>query len=286
MLPALGTPRRRHPEPRSPARRRPRRRPRQARATTGLQRPEGPQPGSGAGIQTRLSCRDRAYNNSEPAKWQLPIRAMGYKPVYDYRADQLGKQDGSQGAILVGGRWYCPSMPEPLISATIDLHAERIDRQTWVRLIAARRGYRLIPKQNADADGYPRVMCPAEAARPSAPSSPAPWAAASISPLSTRSPAQWARPLPPARHHRATTATPRTHWPRASKPRAPAASGASRPRRSSWPSTSPTPTAEGSGKWLETLALGGERALRRTHHRRKIKEPGTWTPTGHLSSAA
>lgn len=39
-------------------------------------------------------------------------------------------------------------------------------------------------------------------------------------------------------------------------------------------------------KWLETLALGGERALRRTHHRRKIKEPGTWTPTGHLSSAA
>nr|WSZ15947.1 hypothetical protein OH837_22780 [Streptomyces canus] len=81
-------------------------------------------------------------------------------------------------------------MPEPLISATIDLHAERIDRQTWVRLIAARRGYRLMPKQNADADGYPRVMCPAEAARPSAPSSPAPWAAASISPLENGGP-EW-----------------------------------------------------------------------------------------------
>ncbi|WP_328977314.1 hypothetical protein [Streptomyces canus] len=39
-------------------------------------------------------------------------------------------------------------------------------------------------------------------------------------------------------------------------------------------------------KWLETLALGGERPHRRTHHRRKIKEPGTWAPTGHLSSAA
>jgi len=39
-------------------------------------------------------------------------------------------------------------------------------------------------------------------------------------------------------------------------------------------------------KWLETLALGGERPRRRTHHRRKTKEPGTWTPTGHLPSAA
>jgi hypothetical protein len=73
---------------------------------------------------------DRAYNNSEPDEWQLPVRALGYKPVYDYRADQLGKQAGAQGAIFVEGRWYCPSMPEPLVNATIDLHAERIDRET------------------------------------------------------------------------------------------------------------------------------------------------------------
>lgn len=39
-------------------------------------------------------------------------------------------------------------------------------------------------------------------------------------------------------------------------------------------------------KWLETLALGGERPRRRTHHRRKIKKRGAWTPTGHLPSAA
>ncbi|MFK0023482.1 hypothetical protein [Streptomyces sp. NPDC090798] len=36
-----------------------------------------------------------------------------YKPVYDYRADQLGKQAETAGAILVEGRWYCPSMPNP-----------------------------------------------------------------------------------------------------------------------------------------------------------------------------
>jgi len=39
-------------------------------------------------------------------------------------------------------------------------------------------------------------------------------------------------------------------------------------------------------KWLETLALGGERPRRRTHHRRKTKEPKVWTPTGHLVPAA
>ncbi|MER7837271.1 hypothetical protein ABTY98_15510 [Streptomyces sp. NPDC096040] len=39
-------------------------------------------------------------------------------------------------------------------------------------------------------------------------------------------------------------------------------------------------------KWLETLALCGERPRRRTHHRRKTKGPGTWAPTGHLVPAA
>ncbi|MFF4306169.1 hypothetical protein [Streptomyces sp. NPDC001601] len=41
--------------------------------------------------------------------------------------------------ILGEGRWQCPSMPDPLINATIDLHTDHIGRGTWVRLIAARR---------------------------------------------------------------------------------------------------------------------------------------------------
>jgi hypothetical protein len=36
-------------------------------------------------------------------------------------------------------------------------------------------------------------------------------------------------------------------------------------------------------KWLTTLALGGKRALRRTHHRRKTQSLGSWTPTGPLA---
>jgi hypothetical protein len=124
------------------------------------------------GYKPGFLAGDRAYNNSEPDEWQLPIRAMGYKPVYDYRADQLGKQAETDGAILVEGRWYCPSMPEPLINATIDLHAERIDQETWVRRIGARRGYRVMPKENANADGYQRMMCPAEAGKAQCPLKP------------------------------------------------------------------------------------------------------------------
>lgn len=56
-------------------------------------------------------------------------------------------------------------MPDPVINATIDLHAERIDRETWISLIAARRGYRIMLQENADADGYQRMMCPAEAGK-------------------------------------------------------------------------------------------------------------------------
>ncbi|MEU1401623.1 hypothetical protein ABZ471_04525 [Streptomyces sp. NPDC005728] len=81
-------------------------------------------------------------------------------------------QGGTHGAILVEGWWYCPSMPQPLVNATIDLHADRIDRETWGRLIAARRGYRLMPKENADGEGCQRMMCPAEAGKAQCPIKP------------------------------------------------------------------------------------------------------------------
>ncbi|WP_230885505.1 hypothetical protein [Streptomyces spinoverrucosus] len=261
---------------------------------------------------------DRAYNNSDPDEWQLPVRAMGYKPVYDYRADQLGKQAGTHGAILVEGRWYCPSMPDPLINATIDLHADRIDRETWIKLIAARRSYRIMPKENADADGYQRMMCPAEAARPSAPSNLALSGEASTCPSSTPNPARPARsrsaasarspsapnPAPSngrpsttaarngrgctsssATASRATTATPRTPSPRAPNPRAPAVSAVAA-QTILLAFQLAHANRRKIKKWLDTLSLGGERPRRRTHHRRPKKEPRSWTPTGHLAPAA
>lgn len=76
-----------------------------------------------------------------PTSGSSPVRAMGYKPVYDDRVDQLGRQAGTHGAIFVEGRWYCPSMPEPLINAIIDLRRAHRPRGDVIKLIAARRGY-------------------------------------------------------------------------------------------------------------------------------------------------
>ncbi|MGW0610410.1 hypothetical protein [Streptomyces sp. NPDC002788] len=108
---------------------------------------------------------DRAYNDQKPEIFQLPIRAMGYEPVYDYAKDQLGVQAGFAGAQLVEGNWYCPSMPDELKNATKDLIDEKIDKQTWINRIRARAAYLFMPKQRPDAEGHRRVMCPAQAGR-------------------------------------------------------------------------------------------------------------------------
>ncbi|MFJ4011006.1 hypothetical protein [Streptomyces sp. NPDC090026] len=108
---------------------------------------------------------DRLYPDQKPDKFQLPIRALGYQPVYDYAKDQLGVQAQFAGAELVEGNWYCPSMPQPLKDATKDLIGKKIDKQTWINRIRQRTTYLFMPKQRADAEGHRRMMCPAEANR-------------------------------------------------------------------------------------------------------------------------
>jgi len=83
---------------------------------------------------------DRAYfPNSKAEDLQLPLRALGYDLVFDYRDDQLGKTESFVGAIQVEGAWYCPSMPQPLIDATKDYRAKAIDHETWQRRVAHRK---------------------------------------------------------------------------------------------------------------------------------------------------
>ena len=69
---------------------------------------------------------DRAYTPALPERFALPARALGYQPVMDYRADQLGIQANTGGAILVEGTWYCPALPGPLITATTRLRDHAI----------------------------------------------------------------------------------------------------------------------------------------------------------------
>lgn len=104
---------------------------------------------------------DRAYTAALPERFHLPTRALGYQPVMDYRADQLAIQANTSGAILVEGTWYCPALPEPLITATTQLRNHAISGELYDQQIAARGPYQLKHKDGPDADGYQRLTCPA-----------------------------------------------------------------------------------------------------------------------------
>jgi hypothetical protein len=104
---------------------------------------------------------DRAYTQALPDRFHLPARALGYHPVMDYRDDQLGIQASSSGAVLVEGSWYCPALPEPLITATTRLRDHVIDRELYDQQITARAPYQLNRKDSPDTGGYQRLSCPA-----------------------------------------------------------------------------------------------------------------------------
>ena len=126
--------------------------------------------GTGARVLASVAARghktgwlgyDRAYTAAVPGRFHLPARALGYSPVMDYRADQLGIQASSGGALLVEGTWYCPALPEPLITATARLRDHATGRELYDQQIAARAPYQLKRKDGPDADGYQRLSCPA-----------------------------------------------------------------------------------------------------------------------------
>jgi hypothetical protein len=104
---------------------------------------------------------DRAYSGALASGFHLPTRALGFSPVMDYRVDQLGRQANSHGAVMVEGSWYCPGLPEALVSATSDFRAQRIDEATYAARILARADFALKRKSGPDPDGYERFMCPA-----------------------------------------------------------------------------------------------------------------------------
>jgi hypothetical protein len=140
-----------------------------------LARPGEDPGGTGARVLASAAARghkagwlgyDRAYTAALPGRFQLPARALGYRPVMDYRIDQLGIQANTGGAILVEGSWYCPALPDPLITATASLRDHAITRELYDQQIAARVPYQLKHKDGPDADGYQRLSCPATGHHP------------------------------------------------------------------------------------------------------------------------
>jgi len=109
---------------------------------------------------------DRGYTQGLPERFHLPARALGYSLVMDYKATQLGRQANSGGAVMVDGAFYCPAMPEELISASSDKRAGRTDDATGQARTQARAQWRLVRKQGPDRDGYERFACPARGEHP------------------------------------------------------------------------------------------------------------------------
>ena len=140
-----------------------------------LARPGEDPGGTGARVLASVVARghktgwlgyDRAYTQALPGRFHLPARALGYSPVMDYRDDQLGIQASSGGALLVEGSWYCPALPEPLITTTARLRDHAVTRELYDQQIAARAPYQLKRKDGPDADGYQRLTCPALGTHP------------------------------------------------------------------------------------------------------------------------
>jgi hypothetical protein len=109
---------------------------------------------------------DRAYTQAKAEDFQLPARSLGYDLVLDYKITQLGHQGSHDGMVLVDGTWYCPGMPETLVSATLDFRKGLIDEATHLARIEERRGHQIRPKARADADGHTRMRCPASKPAP------------------------------------------------------------------------------------------------------------------------
>ena len=109
---------------------------------------------------------DRAYTNAKAENFQLPTRALGYRPVLDYKVDQLGVQDSYGGLLMIEGAWYCPSMPDVLVHATRDYRNGTIDDVTYCARLNERWLYLARAKTRADAEGHERVCCPAAKPHP------------------------------------------------------------------------------------------------------------------------
>ncbi|MCX5381318.1 hypothetical protein [Streptomyces sp. NBC_00091] len=118
------------------------------------------------GYKAGWLAADRAYNAALPETFQAPVRDLGYRPVWDYRIDQLGIQGSHAGALLVDGTWYCPNLPQALIAVTSDLLEKKIDKVTWRSRVNARAAFRLRPKAAPDHRGARRMLCPAAGTHP------------------------------------------------------------------------------------------------------------------------
>ena len=114
------------------------------------------------GLPAGYLVTDRLYApGSKPERFQDPARALGYDLVFDYRNDQLGVMDSYNGALLIEGNLYSPSIPPPLVNATRDWRAGVIDDDVYRARIAQRLAYAFRAKARPNEAGAVAYQCPA-----------------------------------------------------------------------------------------------------------------------------
>lgn len=140
-----------------------------------LRRPGEDPAGTAVGLLASLGARgyragllavDRGYSQARAEDFHLPVAALGYRLVMDYKTAQLGRQGQSRGGLLVDGAFYCPALPEQLVTCSADHRAGRLDDARYAELLAAREPWRLLRKEGPDHDGFVRYACPAQGERP------------------------------------------------------------------------------------------------------------------------
>jgi len=68
--------------------------------------------------------------------------------------------------LLVDGAWYCPSIPEVLVSCTYDHRKGLINDATYQARLGERRNYQILTKDSADQSDHRRMRCPASNPNP------------------------------------------------------------------------------------------------------------------------
>jgi hypothetical protein len=119
-----------------------------------------------AGLPAGWVTTDLGYSQLLPENFALPVRALGFELMHMFKQDELGVIQASwKGLICVEGTVYGPCLPDVLRNASVDHAAKRIDDQTHLTRIDARRAYQARVK--AGRDGARVVRLPLPRRRPS-----------------------------------------------------------------------------------------------------------------------
>lgn len=120
------------------------------------------QPAFERGLVKDLFCADRGITQAKPHKLHLQLLELGLNAVKHYNDDKVDRQGEFRGMQLVGGEFYCPLMPTPLITAGatyIDSRTDE-DRAHALNLIQSRKEHQTKIKEYGPA-GDQRRQCPA-----------------------------------------------------------------------------------------------------------------------------